>query len=796
MRFAKKILSFLVPTPLDAWVFVTILFWSLAAIGSILWFAESPEIDPIGLPMPLLAGTLAMIAGLGLVAFSRGVSRKVLAMFFATIVVGGMIFLFAGAWLDMPIPPGIRIDNQKRNLTFQEFTQAYRWHPVFLLAVLLGTFLIASSTRWVQGFNSLLMTWIESSISFLNHHRTRIMITFFVIMFPATILRNAIDPEFRSSPYIVPPIMIGLLATGGIFATYLLGRLVLNQKWLALKIIAAIGTSIAASIYLLVQSISGSTYNSLENIGSDFSWAFVPAFFTFAFLAAAFTERKKDPSYQRRLFSVWTLLLTLPVFCLFPYLLHRYDPRVVVCALVEEQFKNSQVNWLQTAKDSRTIQRSTNGTTRLLDSYETPLYCVKIRDKRDANALRLLFEQKPYLSSVITIENIQPFVDTKPLDGFSAHLGILSGELTSDQMADLCKTIPSLVVADVMLPDQNDNTTLPPTFGTYSDAPIPGFTGFIDAYVSPRKNPVSINSPLTMEDWNSLLKVNQLCPFRVDFRSLPPNAFDATEIQNQKSLSGIFVYPLNLSYYSDAAWILETDMQIGSLQLRDEQLAWDFAFSKPKIKRNQPTFQTKPIPFEEAADRYHWAYGWDEVDAITHLWLPGIGEVIQHQGMMSKVRILRFDRRGFLGFRTIQRLDFSPLSALPNLQRLYLGSGEYFGDLRFLNKLNKLEHLQIQAQNRTGMPFSGFEVCQNLKTLRVFGTPHSKTIKELGGLKSLHRIEIVDDDLSFQTELELAELKSSLPGIRIRIIAPEDFQPDLSEKLQQHLEGIRMEFER
>ena len=267
---------------------------------------------------------------------------------------------------------------------------------------------------------------------------------------------------------------------------------------------------------------------------------------------------------------------------------------------------------------------------------------------------------------------------------FRTAFVLLSGSASPQQMLDLCKSCSSLVVCNVQLPDRNLGAVLPDAFQTFSEEPIPGLAPFLDAYVTSSDSMIYMSSPLTLEDWNAIVRANQLRPFRVHPAvgdAIPPGAFDSHDFKSQKSLSGIQIVYLLVSDIDEAVKCLESDIEFMQLSLIDERWMWDVAFALPHVTRTLPDAGMDERPFDEQAEYYHWAYTRNDQGNITHLWLPSIDQVTQHSGEMQSVHTLRFDRRGFMGMQSIQALDFSDLKKLPNLRRLYFDDEEYFGDL-------------------------------------------------------------------------------------------------------------------
>lgn len=810
LKQLKKLVGFLSPAPLDAWTITSLLFWMLAVMESVIWFAAVPGVDPIEMPKPMLYGSIALFLGLIAACLFGSPRPALISLFLGTVAVAWLLFLVAGQWLRVSKMVGVYAMDEVfegKQATIAELSATYRWH----LAAWIGLAILAAalslwSSRlgWIVNANQFIVTQTSRLGSLVNKYRTRLMIGFAVIMFPATILRNAVDTELRSHSYVVGAFAIVILVVTGIIALHVASRCVFNRKWLFLKAPLLLAVAAGISWYWLTGSMGiPPNIDYVERSSANVAWALTPLFFTFAFLSALIVgppkeqvDESKGPT-RRRLVSLWPLIIALPAIGSAVFLLNRYDPLVFAKAALESDSPNakpSMAELIAAARESRRIESLTGGAARVVAYYSSFIHYVKIRDERDAGCLDALIASQPPGIKSIMIENIQPFVDTEPLRRYSEHVGVVGGVLTEQHLADICGKASSLAIGNTKLPSQNERgVTLPPTFMMFGESLDNGFPDFVDAYLVGRRSKVYLDVELSMEDWGAVIRANQVCPFEItNWTDLPIGASTSPEIAKQPSLSGISLsYVYLMDREGDIAKLLETDINFQRVFVDDDQMSWDLVFTNPRITRGQLQSSGKTLPFRRAAKDYHWAYGWNDQEQITHLWVPTINEVESNAADMNAVRTLRFDRRGYLGFRSYQALDLSPLGKLPQLERLYLDSGEYFGDLKFLAKLPKLVHLQIQAQTRDKMKGSGFEVCKNLESIRFFGTPPAISIEELAGLTKLKRLEIVDDELTFQDEGKVAELKEQLPKVEIKIIPPDAFEPDLSDRLKNHLKSVR-----
>lgn len=135
--------------------------------------------------------------------------------------------------------------------------------------------------------------------------------------------------------------------------------------------------------------------------------------------------------------------------------------------------------------------------------------------------------------------------------------------------------------------------------------------------------------------------------------------------------------------------------------------------------------------------------------------------------------------------------DLSELSNLTSLERLFLPRYIPYEDMQFLGGLAQLKFLQIQSQDRSPQPGTGFETLVNLEELVMFGSPDAQSIVELSGLKKLTKISLVDDDGVYHDPAEVDKLKKIFPNATIVIVREEDFRPAFSEDWERHVDTIR-----
>ena len=244
-----------------------------------------------------------------------------------------------------------------------------------------------------------------------------------------------------------------------------------------------------------------------------------------------------------------------------------------------------------------------------------------------------------------------------------------------------------------------------------------------------------------------------------------------------------------------AKQVINSSIDFRNINFANGQLRWDVAFAKPNSVRSPwvDAYLGVSMNFVKLAQSQHWIYGSSSDGAITHIWLPSVDNVLDMPEALSSVTTLRLDRELVLS-AVVGRdyeMDLAGLSNMPKLQRLYLSRHQRWNDLQFLKSAPNLQHLQIRSQTRSVMAGTGYQVCTKLETMRIFGTPDPVTLKELSTLPSLKKIEIVDDDLTYQDKAAADALRKQLPNVTIAIVHPNNVVPDVSEKWKQHLQKVR-----
>ncbi len=789
-------LRFFRPAAVDLWVFTTLLFWIVAFVSSLVLHLNYRQTDPIDLSMPVAIGSLAILSGLCAAAIFNKLSWQNVVLFVITIIVGVCICASAGKWLDLTQPSWISMDygeTQPRDST--DYLAAYSRLVALctgpLIALFLARYVLIKSFPQAIVFSS----YLKGVALFLNRHRKRVMIAFVAIMLPLTVLRNIYDPHMQSASLVTMTTLSIGLGFSWLVGFYLLVQIAATPRWPRTKRVAVVLICLLGGCYL-----SGSFWNTYpEKLGLRIAMGMAPLLFVLAVITCMATANTPTSEMTcKRGVSFWSLLIAIPVFVFFGWSIYRYDMRVIAMTWLEKDDFLSSTKWLDLAKRSRDFQRATDGSARLVEEYSAAILHVRVRDQSDADCLDKLFQYQSTISDWLVIDNLQPFVDTTQLRGHKGSLTLVGGECTANQFADIACQVPRLGVHSARLPNQVngriDNAVLNvPKIETYGNRLIPGLAEFLDAYVPVGLSDVVLTAPANAKDWAAIVRHNHQCKFLV--YGVPGDCAElglqTLESAKDQSLAGItFVNYGHVAPKRMLRLMLQSDIQPIYLPLDDEQAFWDLAFLRPDGSLNDWS-EPPSGSFADHAKNCHWSYGQNDRGEITSIWLPETEWLRKHKASLTAVETLRLDCEGICGVGSFFETDLSVLANFVHLKRLYLSRDHFVSDLGFLRNLPKLQHLQMQSQDQNMMTATGLAVCKNLTSIRIFGSPDPQTISDLAVLQKLEAIEIIDDEAEFQSQAEVRKLRTRLPNVEVRIIAKEDYEPDLSDDLKDHLKRVR-----
>ena len=385
------------------------------------------------------------------------------------------------------------------------------------------------------------------------------------------------------------------------------------------------------------------------------------------------------------------------------------------------------------------------------------------------------------------LEDLHPSVDLRPISS-ATYVCLASGAVTGKQLAALSKC--EIAIHDCRLPTTNEDKASLKYVMVIGEKRSQPLTEFLDAYVPDGLGRFYIQTDILEEDWDAIVRHQEKCLFNMNGSAPPDRIID---LSCRQSLKGITIYSTMGGDPTELRRIMRSSLNFTSILCDNEQQLWDLAVLRPSSNGYAWEQEDNTVAFKKKAKQRHWIFGKNERGDITHVWLPSVSYVRDNAKELIRVQTLRLDNEGVVANAYLEEsdTDLRPLASLVNLKRLYLKRGQPLESLAFLKSLPTLEHLQIQSQVRSVMRGSGYRICSNLVSARFFGTLDPITISELSKLNKLKRIVVVDDDLTYQDTKEAETLRSKLPNVKIDIMHPNEFEPDVSERWKKHVERVR-----
>ena len=804
LRKFTNVLRYLRPTPLDAWVLATALLWSAATICSVLAYVDNDYFDLVVLKLPVAVGTAAITLAILVRSCFVKISARLLLLHLLSVLVTVALLGLSGRWIDVSMPTAFDgIDSYQMPRAPFGYLGLFGGLATWVLVSALVCFVGVSAIRRV----SLSLSWPKRAFLSLWRHRVRWMIGFVVVMFPAVVLRNVLDPDNHSLPFLIWMVEVVVVKVAAILLATLTLKLLSGRRTVACILFAS-------AVLFAAICVGGSLIDECFKYQKRLAFALATggfyAWFSLAFVSTFGDSRRWDSEAESqqpsRRMSVWTMIVPLIFLAAGTILWNRYDPRVLANLPGQYRANSSYIfdgQLLADARASRQLQAELDKTSCFLMGSRQRSGSLYFRvDERhpDPDCLAKLMRARPAAlrkqSASILIDNLQPFVDTRPLTAFTGWLSFYQGQITSTQLADLGKrvgkpgtpTSPRVGFSKSKLPAVNEpQAQLQRAWVSQAK----GLPQFLDAYAGVSLQHIHVSPNENDENWDALIRNLDKCS--VSCPGMPPDR--VLDLSRRQSLSGIVVgYTEMPTAPQDIVRILESSLQFASLSIADKQLRKELFFLFPGWIYVSEDFKgVRPKDFVAKAKALDWVYGSNGEDEITDIWLPSATLVADYPKQLSKLKTLRLDTDGIAG-RTdvVFDTDVSPLKSLANLERLYFNRGQVLDSLAFLSGMSKLEHIQVSAQARAVLSgSSGYAVCTNLLSMRLYGTMDPITVTELSKLPKLKRIEIVDDDQTYQDATELAKLRKQLPAVEIIIIDPNTVKPDVSEKWKQHVANIR-----
>ncbi len=818
LKWVGKLYAFTEPTPLDAWLLSSLVFWGLALFGSVVWFRN---FEPVYSYVPLAPIAVSILAGLFAFgcaaslrvgaslpgrsrwsllsrfhpavlfrAMLRGIRSRSTEQWVVSLLVAIGVFWILKESMGDPLPAALRkdffmVDSGNGWAVLINKMKAYWMTAAVVLAFAGGWVLIGMGDALIKAGR------------YCMSHRLVCMLAFLAVGFPAVILRNIFDPGHLVSGNILSTLFVVGAALLGLMVLLAVVWVWSGERWFRLKFAVA-----------SILGLAGTAAMTVFYFEVAFDWFFLRRSNWVALLAAiallwlpllvmAQQPNPKTENGRTRRFSTASLVMFVSAAVGLTLATNTYDLRIL-------SMMDVKMRQLEPARLSKSLSRSSGGAIRLIPSPFSKRMAffalVRIRGREDEECLTALSDA-PIPYAAVVIENIQPFVDTVPLRGQADSFMIYGGELTSTQLSDLSKQSVSLSFVNVDLPAERlEGVSLPPCSWS-SDGTALGLAGFLDHYVTESKafSRFSIRSKLSLDEWQAVVRANQKTEFTIAKESVPDSAFDLTQspstLSPPASLKHIRLQFEQQTIPDDRVlkFLLETDIQVAhNLPLLPDH-PWDWVFAKPGLFM-APDF-AKDLSADgilELLNDRNFAYHWDKQGNVTHLWLPNLQAAKEYLTQLKTVRTLRLDnQRLFDSSDWSYAWNLDVLSRLPNLRELYLDDVSFAMDLTFLASLPKLKHLQISGPSRYAQSSSGFDACPSLETIRFFGQPTTLTIAELRKLPALREVVVVDDDGFLSTPAEIATLVAALPGISVRVIESQNYEPDVSDHFRKHRQAIR-----
>ena len=633
--------------------------------------------------------------------------------------------------------------------------------------------------------NLLLKILVGAGLSVFGYHLTlaggigyffaaivHVVLLFFVVFLP---MKLALNPKYLRLNFLLATVFLfaGILVTG--LLTYFMYRS--GDLYHSSDILSPL-TVLSASVMFLFSLLAVGVYGSANDANGN-------------------TQAEQPAKINRP--TVLVLLAAVLYSTCIGIALWTYDPGLLLSNL--EMTFDDPKGAFEYSAEVRTVERESSGSVRFLQSRDGTAYRVTIRDERDANLLQVVATRTQMTRDVI-IENIQPFVKIPP----GLTLGIVSlrgGSVSSEQFAELVNSSTWISLVDIHLPAKKERSCGPIRNLQISSliGKLTGLGPFLESHIDhPMGQPVMLDVHLTPDDWNSVVRASQFRKFLL--HSKHPG--EAIYSQKQPALSQSNIHVLNAVIIPEddpvlLRHLMETGLSYHCRYLFDNSpLQWDVAFGlqiSPRELVLPDSVGASADAFIAGAKKSNWIYAENAAELPTKMWMPDTRHIGPYIVSLSSLKTLRMDMEGVV-FESIRNsgyanTDLSELSNLTSLERLFLPRYIPYEDMQFLGGLAQLKFLQIQSQDRSPQPGTGFETLVNLEELVMFGSPDAQSIVELSGLKKLTKISLVDDDGVYHDPAEVDKLKKIFPNATIVIVREEDFRPAFSEDWERHVDTIR-----
>ena len=507
-------------------------------------------------------------------------------------------------------------------------------------------------------------------------------------------------------------------------------------------------------------------------------------------LSADATENSNG---SRSFLSMWSTLSVVLVVGMF------LSPWFIDYQLMIPNGQTSFESNFRSAIASATLRRQSN---EQLSGSEELGFFGKFSPETDSDVLKYI--PKSTVPTNLMLLGLHPHIETSMIRERAKAVWIKGGTLTSSQLEDLMNnTVGTIYWLDFDVKESEQKAIINSNAAIYISSEKPGDVGRMLSVVEKFTNQkqqvhlgIGNSSALAPDDWPAIVKASQTSSIVIS-SSLPESLTKTEEISGM-SLKNIKIVIGGYREISDqiGASLFElmrdTDinLELNVFHLYGQKV-FDLTFAIPG-RSDWREFAFHNLEGNER--NWHLAYGFDEQDRITHLFLPG-GEETASVNRYRELRSLSFDAGWLRNDDTIVTTVVDQPTSLQNLtklEELYFSDCELsILDLSFIEHLRSLKHLQISAIDRNRGGPVGFDSLANLESLTLFGVPDKSTVAELKQLPKLEKLVVVDVLNDWKTaaiiDKQKQQLKSLLNGVDVQVIPFGDGKPKPPVKFREHL---------
>lgn len=625
--------------------------------------------------------------------------------------------------------------------------------------------------------------------------RFSIMVAFLTVMFPLSILRNALDLSAHYTWYLIYIVVAFVV----LICLLNLGK--------SIRFIAKASSHLRFLFWTTSLATVGSCVHFLDlvnayddaflaSLGQTISVAVIPL--AFGWVLASQPVREQT---SRRFVSWIGLLSMLTSICMTCHFLIRYDPAIPALAFEGAPRDWHLDGWKDRAEQSRVVRQATNHAARMWGRAGSQLMI----DLPENNGQEII-NQLGHLQIIpppwsVCLLNVKRDHDLSPLRGTNStyiEFVVSNSEWTAKHMWQLGGGLKSLWLNDSRILSIGARTSSPVILKFNSIESIKNLSALINgsAEVSSSTSR-SISAPFTLQDWFAIAELSQETRVSVSADDLSGVVDRMLEIPKSWKMNGLQLDVFGdvgdpivfLKLAIDHAAAIKHNYAIE----KGSQLEGKLSLAAPNFNVFVTSTDNPAVELIDQVRSYGWSYRENDEGKITHLWWPTWIQLNNDLSKINELRELRIDSRGFLPDSLPTKVvDPSIIRQLVKLESLYL-SDALVDDYDAILQLPALKRLQIRSPELGRRMIGDFSKAKQLESLRLFYDPPLKTLKQLAAAPALKQIEIIDDGYSLRVPQAIADLKAQLPNVAVTVINPRNYKPDLSERFINHREKLKEE---